>query len=63
MAPPLTGFFMKAVGLGEAHKQIEAEKRDRTNAADRREFNRYRMQSMRPVPCYLFVAVWERRLI
>ena len=63
MAPPLTGFFMKAVGLGEAHKQIEAEKRERTNAADRREFNRYRMQSMRPVHRYLFVAVWERKLI
>ncbi|KAM0796310.1 hypothetical protein BDR22DRAFT_966250 [Usnea florida] len=46
MAPPLTGFFMKAVGLGEAHKQIEAEKRERNNAADRREFNRYRMQKL-----------------
>ena len=59
MAPPLTGFFMKAVGLGEAHKQIEAEKRARENEADRRDFNRYRMRSMCLVPCYLLVAVWE----
>ena len=59
MTPPLTGFFMKAVGLGEAHKQIEAEKRARENEADRRDFNRRRMHSMCSVPCYPFVAVWE----
>ena len=59
MAPPLTGFFMKAVGLGEAHKQIEADERAREDRADRRDFNRGRMQGMCPVRCYLFAAVWD----
>ena len=49
MAPPLTGFFMKAVGLGDAHKQIEAEKRARDRQADRRDFNRRMKHSMCPV--------------
>ena len=63
MTLPLTGFFMKAVGLGEAHKQIEADKRARENEADRRDFNRRRMHSMCPVHCHLFSAVWDRKLI
>ena len=29
MTPPLTGFFMRAAGLGQMHKEIEKQKRER----------------------------------
>ena len=59
MAPPLTGFIMKAVGLGDAHKQIEAEKRARDDAADRRDFNRRMKHSMYPVHYSSFACNME----
>ena len=59
MTPPLTGFFMKVVGLGEAHKQIEADQRAREDEADIRDFNRRRMHGMCPVHCCLSAAVWD----
>ena len=32
MTPPLTGFFMRAAGLGQLHKEIEKQKRKREMA-------------------------------